>query len=40
MLDLSSKLTGRTGDLEAGMNNLFSAAKHHIDGVQDFIVLK
>jgi len=40
VLDLSSKLTGRTGDLEAGMNNLFSAAKHHIDGVQDFIVLK
>jgi methyl-accepting chemotaxis protein len=40
VLDLSSKLTGRTGDLEAGMNNLFSSAKHHIDGVQDFIVLK
>ena len=40
VLDLSSKLTGRTGDLEAGMNNLFSAAKHHIDGVQDFIALK
>jgi methyl-accepting chemotaxis protein len=40
VLDLSRNLTGRSGDLDAGMNGLFSAAISHIDGVKDFVVLK
>ncbi len=40
VLDLSRNLTGRTSDLEAGMNTLFTAAVHHIDGVKDFILLR
>jgi hypothetical protein len=40
VLDLSRNLTGRTGDLEVGMNTLFTAAVHHIEGVKDFILLK
>jgi methyl-accepting chemotaxis protein len=40
VLDLSRNLTGRTTDLEAGMNTLFTAAVHHIEGAKDFIVLK
>ncbi len=40
VLDLSRNLTGCTRDLEAGMNALFAAAVHRIDGVRDFIQLK
>ena len=40
VLDLSRDLTGRTRDLEAGMNTLFAAAVHRIEGVRDFILLK
>jgi methyl-accepting chemotaxis protein len=40
VLDLSRSLTGRTTDLEAGMNTLFTAAEHHIGGAKGFVVLK
>jgi methyl-accepting chemotaxis protein len=40
ILGLSRNLTGRTTDLEAGMNTLFTATVRHIGGVKDFIVLK
>jgi methyl-accepting chemotaxis protein len=38
VLDLSRNLSGRTTDLEAGMNTLFIAAGHA--GAMDFVVLK
>jgi methyl-accepting chemotaxis protein len=40
VLDLSRNLTGRSSDLDAGMNSLFSAATNHIDEVKEFVVLK
>ena len=40
VLDLSRNLAGRTNDLETGMNTLFTAAVHRIEGVRDFILLK
>ena len=38
VLDLSRSLSGRTTDLETGMNTLFSAADHA--AAKDFVVLK
>lgn len=40
VLDLSRNLSGRTTDLEVGMNDLFTTAVQHIGGVKGFIVLK
>jgi methyl-accepting chemotaxis protein len=40
VLELSRKLTERTGDLDAGMNDLFSAATDHVEGVKEFVSLK
>ena len=40
VLDLSRNLSGRTTDLDAGMNTVFAAAEHHFGATKDFVMLK